>query len=124
MSRRERINHLLKGYGIVSVLLIAYYFWVIGTGLAILCPIHLSTGLLCPGCGVTRMLVALSRGEFSYAFSCNPALLLLAPLFLADIIWWHYLYIRYGEKKSRFHTVAIWIMIVSLLVFGVARNII
>ena len=107
----------------IGVLLIGYYFWVIGTGLAIPCPFYLVTGFLCPGCGVTRMLIALSRGEFSYAFSCNPALFLLAPLFLADVIWYHYQYIRYGKRKSKFHTVALWIMIAVLLVFGVARNI-
>lgn len=47
----------------------------------IYCPFNRLTGLPCPGCGSTRALFALLRGDFAAYFSYNPfALLLLAML--------------------------------------------
>jgi hypothetical protein len=45
------------------------------------CPIHAVTGLLCPGCGTQRAIIALSRGDFETALHLN-ALLLVAPVFV------------------------------------------
>ena len=39
------------------------------------------TGLLCPGCGIQRAIIALSRGDFEAAIHLN-ALLLVAPIFV------------------------------------------
>lgn len=36
------------------------------------CPIHQFTGLLCPGCGATRALAALTRGHLIEALQLNP----------------------------------------------------
>lgn len=50
-----------------------YYPW---------CPIHTSTGLLCPGCGATRALEALVHGHLAQALALNPLVTLLLPLLL------------------------------------------
>jgi len=36
------------------------------------CPFHALTGMPCPGCGSTRALVALVRGDFAGALGWNP----------------------------------------------------
>ena len=36
------------------------------------CPFHELTGVSCPGCGMTRACVALSRAEFPAAWSLHP----------------------------------------------------
>lgn len=120
---RQRIFHQLKIYGAVLLALFLYYLWVRFTGLALPCLFNAATGLLCPGCGITRFFLALAEGDFARAYSCNQAIFWLAPLALADFVWFHYLYFRYGEKKSRFHTCALTIMLVALVVFGIWRNV-
>jgi uncharacterized protein DUF2752 len=51
----------------------------------ILCPFRALTGLLCPGCGMTRAFCALGHGELRRAIGFNA----LSPLlFLAFIVAW------------------------------------
>ena len=52
--------------------------FVVGRGLY--CPFWKFTGLLCPGCGVTRMCLALLRLDLAGAWRANPALLLALPV--------------------------------------------
>lgn len=119
---RGRILHQMGIYGAVLGVLVLYYFWVRITGLALPCLFYMQTGLLCPGCGITRLFLSLAEGDFARAYSCNQAIFWLAPLALADFVWFHYLYFRYGEKKSRFHTAAMFVMIVVLIIFFIWRN--
>ncbi len=50
-----------------------------------ICFFRLTTGVPCPGCGLTRGVAALSRGEFAQALEYHPA----APLFAVEaaLIW-------------------------------------
>lgn len=43
------------------------------------CPIYAWTGLLCPGCGGTRAIAALLRGNFAEAWRWNALLVSLVP---------------------------------------------
>ncbi len=43
------------------------------------CPFFEATGLLCPGCGGTRALAALLRGDFAGAWKLNPLIVSLLP---------------------------------------------
>lgn len=43
------------------------------------CPFHALTGLWCPGCGTTRALHELLRGDFAAAFGLNPLMVLMLP---------------------------------------------
>ncbi len=122
MEARQRIYGQVKIYASVLGILSLYYLWVRFTGLALPCPFHLLTGFLCPGCGITRMLMSLAAGDFAQAYACNQALFWLAPLALADAVWFHYIYFRYGIKKSRFHTAALAVMVTVLVLFGIGRN--
>jgi hypothetical protein len=63
-------------------------FWpglfCLGVGLAVLvlrpaCPIHALTGLLCPGCGGTRAVLALLHGDLIGAWRENALLVVLLP---------------------------------------------
>lgn len=50
------------------------------------CPFRLVTGLQCPGCGVTTLLLCLLRGDWQGSWAANPFLLATSPL-LAVILW-------------------------------------
>jgi hypothetical protein len=47
-----------------------------------LCILHSSTGLPCPGCGMSRAISAISQGDLSVAVALNPFALIAWPLFL------------------------------------------
>lgn len=44
------------------------------------CPIHERFGVLCPGCGGTRAMLALLHGDVSEAFHFNAMLVMLLPV--------------------------------------------
>lgn len=122
MDRSQRIHKIFCIAGILAVILSGYYLLVSLTPIVIPCVFHEVTGLLCPGCGITRMLLAISHGEFAKAFGYNQALFILLPVLAADLFWCMYLYIRYGRVESRVHSAGIWAVLVVLLIFGVWRN--
>ena len=82
------------------------------------------TGLKCPGCGITHLLLALVRGRIKEAFLSNPAVFLILPV-LGTIMGRAGLrYVRTGRFALR-HTEenAVIGMAVVLVIFGIVRNI-
>ena len=111
---RRRLLQTLAGWGAVLALGLAYALWGSVTGLWIPCPIHTLTGLDCPGCGVTRMCLALLRLDFSGAWAANPGLLLLSPLLL-----WLLLCVC---RTTFWRSILGWSLVVLLVGYGVLRN--
>ncbi|MDY7229182.1 DUF2752 domain-containing protein [Hyalangium rubrum] len=68
-------------YLAVVVMAISFVFPIKGLGVD-LCILHATTGLPCPGCGLSRAISAISQGDFSTAIALNPFALLAWPLFL------------------------------------------
>ena len=107
---------------LVLIVGLAYAAFCARTGWGIPCPIHLVTGLQCPGCGVSRMLLALLRLDFRGAFLANPVLLCMLPLLLllgGRILW---LYVHRGTLRSKDVDAAAGFLGGVLLIFGVVRN--
>ena len=115
---------LIKGAVILSVGC-AYSVWVLCTGTGIPCAFHVATGYLCPGCGVTRMLVSLLRLDFAAAFRWNAVLLCLLPVLLTLLVVSLVRYVRTGSRKMSLpENIAVWCAIAVLLAWGVVRNLI
>jgi hypothetical protein len=49
------------------------------------CPFHAITGLLCPGCGMTRAGITLLQGDWRAAIQYNPLIILLAGIAILEI---------------------------------------
>ncbi len=101
----------------------AYAACVHFTGLAIPCFFHKVTGLLCPGCGVSRMCLALLRLDFAEAWQYNPMILLL--LFPGTVLAGSMAvqYVTAGKVLLRkWQELLVWCFIVLLLIFGILRN--
>jgi len=60
---------------------VSFVFPLEGLGVD-LCVLHSTTGLPCPGCGMSRAISAISQGQLSTALALNPFALLAWPLFL------------------------------------------
>lgn len=89
----------------------------------LVCPFHFITGLYCPGCGVSRMCLALLRLDVDGAFRANAALTLMAPFGALFAVQMAVKYVRGGSADlSRVQSAAVVGAIVILVVFGVLRN--
>lgn len=119
---KERLFRVIRRYGVLLGVGVAYFVFVTVTRIGIPCPFRLITGLQCPGCGVSRMMLALARLDLVSAFAYNPVVLLTAPILLYCLIRSDIDYIRTGRSSvSKYNFV--WISeTVILIVFGVVRN--
>lgn len=113
-----------KKFIFLSIITIVILFLNIKYDVFIPCVFHLITNLYCPGCGVTRMLIALFHLDFYSAFRYNQLIFILLPFFIVLLINYIYscikkckpLYLKINEK--------IWVfLIILLLIFGIVRNI-
>lgn len=118
-----RLKRLLLWAGLILGIGLAYAVFVGLTGFSIPCPIHALTGLLCPGCGVTRMCMALLALDFPAAWNANPVLLLLLPILAALLARQAVQYVKSGRPSlSQRESALVWGMVAVLLLWGVARN--
>ena len=113
---------ILRIYGIIILVGLAYWLWIRLTGLQIPCLYLATTGLRCPGCGTTRMLLSLLRLDFGAAFSYNPVVFILfcmwnliALLCVSDRFKW--------IQQPRILYFLLGLSIAVLVVFGILRNI-
>src|SRR4030095_51722 len=100
-----------------------WYFDPTKAGFFPVCPLYSLTGFACPGCGLTRGFHALFHGDVLTALDYNA----LLPFF-ALLIGFGFVSLLYFAVRGRripvnlLHPNALWVFLVLLLVFGVARN--
>jgi hypothetical protein len=122
---KKRIKRVVSALSILLILLGAYTLFFLYTGKGIPCIFKLVTGWSCPGCGVTRMLIAILRLDFYNAFLYNQALFVLLPFFIALICRIIYVYIKKGTADpGKVFNCITYVVIGILLVFGILRNLI
>lgn len=86
------------------------------------CPFRRVTGIHCPGCGGTRSMLALIRGDFLEALHDNPAaplLVLIVLLFYLEAV-----FAAFGKHVKLFpRNVWFWCVLLGIhLVWSVVRN--
>lgn len=121
MKQRAR-KVLITIIGMLGIgLAYGYFFMTAGWGIP--CFFHKITGLLCPGCGVTRMCICLMQGDIAGAAKYHGLLLFLLPFLL--VIFGDYTigYIRTGKYRLRkWEETMLYGMLAMLIVFGIFRN--
>ncbi|MCI9360581.1 MAG: DUF2752 domain-containing protein [Hungatella sp.] len=121
---KERLYRVCEVCFFVVLAGILYGVFVKATNVGIPCMFHLITGLKCPGCGVTRMAVALLGLDVAGAFEANPAVLVLSPVFLAVFIKHIVGYVKTGEWTiGAVQNAVMWLGVAVLTVYGILRNI-
>ena len=101
---------------------LGYALWVRLTGLAVPCPFRAVTGWLCPGCGVTRLCLALLRWDWTAAWNANPVLLLMLPVLAALGVRSAVRYVREDAAVPKWESALLWAVTALLIVWGAARN--
>lgn len=123
-EQKIRFKQKLKPLLAVVFVGICYYFWILVTGLKIPCIFNELTGFLCPGCGITRMFMALFRLDFKTAFGYNQAMFFILPVFSAVYLFETYRFIKTGTEKNTLLSELVMAGCgIGLLVFGIIRNI-
>lgn len=100
-----------------------YYVFTTVTHLGIPCVFHMITGLSCPGCGISRMFIRLSKLDFIGAFHANAAVFCLMPLWIVYGIIKIFFCPKWTENNSLPEKILIWSSLVLLIGFGILRNI-
>lgn len=108
--------------GAVGVFFVSY-FNPVTAGFFPVCPLYAMTGLLCPGCGMTRGFHAFFSGDFLGAMRYNallPVFFLLFAYFGVSM----FLVLTRGRGLSFkiFRPASILALLIVLIVFAVVRN--
>ena len=106
-----------------SVSFILYKFPPASYGFYPPCPFHALTGLLCPGCGATRALAALVRGNLAEAMQSNGLFVVLLPILLGYLFLSYFRAIR-GLGAIPLPTSAVVTLLAVSIGFGVLRNLV
>ena len=116
---KKIIKYISIILGILIYLILGHFF-----NIYIFCPIHEFTGLYCPGCGTTRMLIAILKLDFYQAFRFNPLLFILSPFFI--FLFVDGIYSNIKKKKSlqqRMPSFIWYIALVITIAYMILRNI-
>lgn len=114
LSQAGKKLTVLGGVGFAG--LIYLKVWLPLTGVGVPCVFRELTGFLCPGCGITRLCLALIDIDLYQAFRFNMLVFLLVPMYVIYLLM-----SRKGWKKTS--SMMMGAMVVITLLFGILRNI-
>lgn len=108
---------------VIVAILVTYGIFVNLFHRGIPCIINYFTGLQCPGCGISRMLLSMLHGDFHAAFSFHPFLFTTWPVIVYLILKTDYHYIcGCGMHLGKIDTVIASLYIIALMFFTIVRN--
>ncbi len=123
-SASERMHKVLKSVLGILVLGIVYAVFVDVSGLSVPCIFHSLTGYLCPGCGITRLMLSLLHGDAEGARNANAFVYYLLPFAIVYILYRVFRYVRYDKSDfNKAEVVMLTAVLILTLAWGFYRNI-
>lgn len=108
-----------KDYIVVIIIVTVMAILVLMERIAIPCIFNKVTGLYCPGCGITRAIRSLLKGNIHESFHNNMLLYTVIPLLgISEII-----YRLTNKKYKKLYNSMLILLLICSLIFGVLRNI-
>lgn len=122
---KERLYKTLKPIFLILLLGIVYVVLIYTTDFRIPCPFRYVTGLDCPGCGVSRVILSYLKLDFKTAFYTNPVITVILPILFVDFIYHKYHYVVHNNRKpfNKLENISMYVMIGSLILYAVIKNI-
>lgn len=122
-AQKLRSKIVLKKAGILLLVGVIYLVWLLITGIGIPCIFYTLSGKYCPGCGITRMFVAMAKLDFEKAFFHNVFVFSLLPFVCIFSVAGIIKYIKIGKTELSFPMKIIYIILAVLcIVFWILRN--
>ena len=121
---KKRICRVLILLFLGILFFIAFLYLHTKYGFSIPCIFHEVTGFYCPGCGITRCILAILKFDFALAFRYNSLVFVLLPIFIPYFLYKLYLYI-FNKEDHILHKIPrfFWYsLIVIALLFAILRN--
>lgn len=116
-------KRILIIYAVIIILGASYTVLIFTAGFGIPCLFNQVTGFLCPGCGTSRMALALMRFDFQEAFRYNPVAFVTVPVWVL-ISTGCYIgrpaFLRRGTVLLHIF----YVNVLAYIVFGIVRNLI
>ena len=123
IEERGRLQKLLIELGTVLLAGVAYLLLVRITGWGIPCLFNATTGLLCPGCGISRMFVALSKLDIAGAFRSNCLVLTVLAVGSPMVIRYWVRYVKTGSRELDIaEKILLTVTAVLAVAFWILRN--
>ena len=121
--QRQRLRGSAKKAAILLTIGIGYLLFTRIVGWGIPCAFRSVTGLYCPGCGISRMFIALSRLDFGAALRYNAlVLVMLLPAILFGLRHW-LRYIKTGKSDTdKLENVLLLLCGILTIAFWILRN--
>ena len=98
----------------LAIIIVAAGLFVVNYIFGTICPIAILLGVPCPGCGMTRAVIAVLHGQFIQAASYNAAVYVWAAY---AVFWIIDRYIFENKKKKISMTVIIVVCILTIMYF-------
>ena len=122
-EEKTRLRRIAAKAALVCGIGLAYACFVSITGWGIPCLFHTLTGLYCPGCGITRMFLALLRLDFLTAARHNLFVLCLLPAGAVLLVCKTRQYVKTGRTDMGLAEKVGYIVVFALcIVFTLLRN--
>lgn len=86
------------------------------------CPLHLLTGLWCPGCGGMRAVHDVVHLDLVGAWSMNPLVVLLIPVAVVGWAVWTWRTLAGRQRRGPVRAQWAWTTLAVVLLYTVARN--
>lgn len=104
---------------------LAYYLLLVHFNIGIPCLFNVITNLKCPGCGITHLILNLSKFKFRQAFLCNQFIFITSQFIIYFIIK-NYLcwLLNITFKLNKVENILIILLLIDSIIFTIARNII
>lgn len=120
---KSRLRETAIKYSVIFGIAFLYLIFVLITDVRIPCPVFMLTGLKCPGCGITRLLVSVARFDFASAFWLNPFLFVTGPFIVAAIVHSEVRYVLCGSRQIGKWKIFLWVELALAITYGILRNI-
>ena len=117
------IQALALSAAVAAFLYRAYLDTLPGDGRISLCLIHDVLHLYCPGCGGTRAIVALLRGQWLHSLRCNPLSAYLVVGFIVFDVRTAIAIAQRKEQLPRLRAPYFWITLAIAVTLCITRNV-
>lgn len=125
LQKHPKVFCSLCWLGFLMTFLLLHFLSFKFESVGIPCLVYKTTGVLCPSCGVTRMIDALISLDFSAAFSYHPVFFCAAiTLFVYAVYSTIYVFTKNKFKKpGKLFLFGIIFFAIVLFIFTIVRNI-